>query len=308
MGVELSVVVPVYNEEQSVVELVRRLGAATRSTGRSFELVFVNDASTDETAAILENASTGDQALRVVTLPLNQGQFRATREGLSEARGALVAVLDGDLQDPPELLPALVKTLEESPEVDVVFAVKSSRDDPGWMKLGQAVFHALQNRLARTPFPPGAGSYCLMRREYAKRVGELDVDEANLSAVLAALGVRGASVFYDKQTRRHGTSRVGAVRLTREALASLALTGALERAVYLVTGAIAAAAIGVSLLSGAGEHRGYALLAAGIGAALAAAGRWYGRRLRRRLLPATKRGGSIGRSQSDTPIRPRFKR
>lgn len=284
VGVELSIVVPLFNEEQSVSELLRRLGTAARDTGRAFELVLVDDASTDNTAQMLGYASSMDATHRVVTLPMNGGQFRATREGLSSARGAMVAVLDGDLQDPPELLKALVNTLEEHPDVDVVFAVKSSRNDPPWMKAGQAVFHALQNRLARTPFPQGAGSYCLMRHDTARRVGALGVNEANLSAVLAAMGVRAASVSYEKDARRHGTSRVGLVRLTSEAIESLALTGALERLGYLAAATIAGMTMTVGLAINAGHPLGVALVSIGIGTFVATMGRLHGRRARRQLL------------------------
>lgn len=264
-------------------ELLRRLEVAAFETGCRFELVLVDDASTDGTARLLADASASNPSLRVVTLPVNAGQFRATRAGLAAARGAMVAVLDGDLQDPPEMLPALVEKLKAHPEIEVVFAVKSRRDDPPWMKAGQAVFHGLQNRLARTPFPPGAGSYCLMRREIAQRVGGLAVNEANLAAVLTAMEVRGASVTYEKQSRQHGTSRVGPVRLAREAIESLALTGALERLGYLAAFTLITSVLLVALTAEVDASRAVVVSAVAFAIVVAGLGRWHGRRARRRM-------------------------
>lgn len=227
-GVALSVVVPVYNEATVLRDLAARCVAAGRATGRTFEVILVDDASTDETPQIA--AEIGHHEVRCVRLPRNRGQFRATQEGLLQARGRWVVVLDGDLQDPPETIPHLVDSIAAAPRgTDVVFAVKSRRDDPAWFLAGRAVFAYAQGALGRRPAPAGAGSYSIMERSLARRVALLDLDQVNLAAVLAALGQPHDPVPYAKSARYDATSRVGLGGLAREAVGSLLLTGALAR-------------------------------------------------------------------------------
>lgn len=227
-------VVPVFNEERALEELIARCLRASREAAASFELVLVDDGSTDGTPHLLAAHATNPN-VRPVRLEPNAGQFRATLHGLQRATGDLIVVLDGDLQDPPEEIPRLVQALRGAPaDVTVAYAVKADRDDPPWLRLGAALYHLLQTGLGRGAVPTGAGSYCVMRRAVAGRVASLTVRRANLAAALAAVGVVAITVPYRKQGRYDGRSRVGFVGLVREALGSLALTGALWRLLGLV--------------------------------------------------------------------------
>jgi dolichol-phosphate mannosyltransferase len=223
-GPFLSVVVPVFEEARVVEELVRRCVAAAEATGRPFELLVVDDASRDATPALLAPLAAADPRVVHLRLDANRGQFGATKEGLARARGALVAVLDGDLQDPPELLPRLVEAYESEPlgDASVVFAVKARREDPLWFRAGRAGYQALQSVLSAR-IPSGAGSYSLMPAALARRAAAVPLRSANLAAVLVALGARPRSVPYDKAARYDDHSRVGPVGLAKEALGSLAL-------------------------------------------------------------------------------------
>jgi dolichol-phosphate mannosyltransferase len=265
----LSVVAPVYNEARILPEFVARCTRAAEECGQPFEVVLVDDASTDETPAVLASRAR-DRRVREVRLASNAGQFRATQAGLREARGSLIAVLDADLQDPPEIIPRLVQALATADvTVLAVLAVKSRRDDPMLFMLGQFVFHRLQHALSRVAVPSGAGAYCLMRRAIAERVARAECGRANLGAVVAvavsAIGGRLATVPYDKAARYDGRGHVGWVGLVAEALESLTITGALPRLL-----ALAAAGFGIAVLASGGHPIALALLvgagtAAGIG-------------------------------------------
>jgi dolichol-phosphate mannosyltransferase len=263
----LSIVTPVYNEGSILPELVARCTHAAEQRSLSFELVIVDDASTDDTPAQVA-AFSSDERVRYHRLPANVGQFRATLAGLREARGNWIAVLDGDLQDPPEQIPRLVDALTAAaPSVAAVLAVKSHRDDPAAFMMGQFVFHRLQHALSRVALPHGAGSYCLMRREVVRRVVMAGLAQANLAAVVAvavrALGSELATISYEKGARYDGTGRVGWRRLIAEAVGSLAVTGALSRSLALL-------AIGLAVCGLAAG--GYAVLRSALcGAAVAAA-------------------------------------
>ncbi len=223
---ELSIVAPVYNEAAVLETLFERICAAVEATGRSFEVILVDDCSTDGTAEVLGRLGA---PLRPCRLTTNYGQIGATLQGLTCARGGLVVVLDGDLQDPPEVIGSLVERMAVG-DVELVFATKTRRDDPAWFLVGSGLFHLVQGLAAKRRLPPGAGSYAIMGRELAQRVSRVAVRDANLSALLVALGPTTATVPYEKAARYDGHSRVGAAGLAREALGSLALTGALARA------------------------------------------------------------------------------
>lgn len=273
----LSIVVPVRNEEAVLAELVRRCRDAAVHCAGSFEIVLVDDASTDSTRAIIQELSTSVPELRPIHLETNAGQFGATKAGLSQARGRLVAVLDGDLQDPPEVLPELCAALERG-RTDVAYAVKAGRDEGGAFRAVLAVYHRL-GRMGGASAPPlGAGSYCVMHARWARRIAEVGARRANLAAVVAALGARGVTVPYHKHGRYHGRSRVGAAGLVREACESLILTGAAAR-ILRVSGA-ASGLLGASTLRRRPVSGLIGLgLAGGFLVAARAADHWAGRAL-----------------------------
>ena len=268
----LSIVAPVYNEARILPELVTRCTRAAEQRSLPFEVVLIDDASTDDTPALLAELARDDR-VRPSRLPSNAGQFRATQAGLRAARGNWIVVLDGDLQDPPEHIPRLVDALSDAaPSVLAVLSVKSHRDDPIAFMIGQFLFHQLQHAFSRVGLPRGAGTYCVMRRPVAQRVAMAEFGRANLAAVVAvavwALGGELATVPYEKGPRYDRSGRVGWQGLIAEALESLAVTGALSRLLGLT-----AVALGVSALASAGHPLvRIALLGAGAGAAALAIG------------------------------------
>lgn len=274
----VSMVAPVHNEARVLPELARRGLAAVRSVDAAGEVVLVDDASTDDTCKL---ASTLPAGVLVVQLPINRGQLGATKAGLSRAAGGIVVVMDGDLQDPPETLPALVAALDADPRLDAVFAVKATRQDAAWFVAARAVYGLLSRLPGTRAIPSGAGSYCAMRAPLARRVAATSVQSANLAAVVVALGARTGVVPYDKGARVDGASRVGVVGLVREAFGSLLLTGTLAWLMRLLAWALLVG----SWIAG---MEGRPLVAAGlcIVTALLVASRLE--RRRRRLLAPTR--------------------
>jgi len=285
----LSVVVPVYNEAAVLSELVRRCVAAANETHRVFELIIVDDGSTDATGELAASLATGP--IRHLRLTPNRGQFSATQAGLAKASGELVAVLDGDLQDPPEVIPALCDALSaHGGETRVAFAVKTRRTDPLWVRVGAAVYHALQSSSGSARVPPGAGSFCVMPASMAAAVARLPAQSTNLAAVLVALGASPIAVPYEKAARASGRSRVGLMGLVKEAFASLLVTGALNRAALGLSLLAAAAAIVLAVSRNPGWEWVFSA-----GAGLGALGVWSVTARRHRLTEAPSRQGSAGR-------------
>ncbi len=221
-AVELSVVVPVYNEVKILAELLGRILNSCALSGRTFEVVVVDDASTDGTSEFLRDVHDGI-TIRAVFNSTNLGQFRSTQAGLLASKGQYVISLDGDLQDPPELIPELAGSIPDlEGDHDVVFAVKSDheRDERWWFLAGKALFY-LATTLLCSAMPKGAGSYVLISRVLAAKVQGVSVENVNLAPILIALGAKPQTVSYVKGARYDSTSRVGFCRLVAEGLTSL---------------------------------------------------------------------------------------
>ncbi|MCB9663510.1 MAG: glycosyltransferase [Alphaproteobacteria bacterium] len=274
MSPRVSVVAPVYNEAGVLHELARRCLAAARRVDPEAEVVLADDASTDATQELSRSLPAG---VRVVRLPTNRGQLGATKAGLAAALGEIVVVLDGDLQDPPERIPHLVAALEAQPELDGLLAVKVSRRDPLWFRLGRAGYALLQRAPGARRVPSGAGAYCALRRATARRVAACGVEQANLAPLLVALDARLDVLPYVKTGRYDGHSRVGLAGLVREALGSLALTGALAAAAGWLAALLA--------LLGLGRRRAGPVVLAAL---LLGAARAATRRARRALDPSRR--------------------
>jgi len=235
VNVDLSIVIPVFNEAGVLSELVARCREASQKTNCRYEIIVVDDCSTDDTPSLLQELSQ-EPDFQYYRNAENLGQLRSTKAGLAYARGETVVVLDGDLQDPPELIPELVNTLQAATSgLQAVFAVKESRQDLPWFVVGQTLFHLMQSRFGRVSIPYGAGSYCVMRRSVASRIVRSRVRQGNIAALVAVLGSCTGVVRYRKEARYDGRSRVGFRRLVWEAVASLAVIGALSRILWLMS-------------------------------------------------------------------------
>ena len=277
--IALTIVAPLFDEARIIPELIARCLRAGERCRLPFELVLVDDASTDETPALID--AYPDPRVRAHHMTRNGGQFRATQAGIEIARGAIVVVLDGDLQDPPEDIPRLVEALEAC-RADAVFAVKERRDDPRWVTLGAFLFHATEHWFGSGGIPRGAGSFVAMRRGVAASAASISVDRVNLAAVIGSLGVECAAIPYEKGARYDGRSRVGAAGLVREALTSMVLSGALHRLGLVATVTSGALAIALAPRPLASVTAGVLALGAG-GATLGAWSvhrRWRGQRTR----------------------------
>ncbi len=208
----VSVVVPVYNEEAGLRELHSRLAPVLGAVGETFEVVYVDDGSTDGSRAILEEIRTADCAVTVVELAHNAGQHGAVLAGFQVSRGGVVVTLDADLQNPPEEIPKLLDKIREG--YDVVGGVRQGRRD-SWPRL-------LASRLARS-FSTGGQTEsmdygCMLRayrREIVQRVLRWREHSLFIPALAARFTKRVAEVPVAHEERRFGRSRYDTLRLMR---------------------------------------------------------------------------------------------
>lgn len=201
----ISVVIPLYNEEQNCRELYARLTAAMAGIGEPYELVFVDDGSTDRTAEIVLEMGRSDLTVTLVGLSRNFGQENAVCAGLSVARGAEVVLMDGDLQDPPEIIPAMLARKREG--YGVVYGVKSDRKE-GLLRRGltNAYYH-LMLFFAQVHMPLNAGLFSVMDARVAQEIVGFTENNKHISGLRSYVGYRQTAFPYSRSERYAGQAK-----------------------------------------------------------------------------------------------------
>ena len=204
----LSVVVPAYNEQEVLPEFHRRLAAALEGIGLSWEVVYVNDGSRDTTLQVMMGLQQQDPRAAVVNLSRNFGKEIALTAGLDHARGTeAVVVIDADLQDPPEVIPALVAAWREG--FDVVYAQRNTREGETWMKKATAAaFYRVMQRLGgKVQLPPDTGDFRLMSRRATDALLKLREQHRFMKGLFAWIGFPAKAVRYDRAPRAAGETK-----------------------------------------------------------------------------------------------------
>ena len=206
MSVELSVVVPVYNEEESVPELYRRLTGTLVGIVGSYEIVLVDDGSRDRSWAQIKELSARDPRVKGVSFSRNFGHQMAFTAGLDNADGDAVVIMDADLQDPPELIPELVARWREG--FDVAYAVRAKRAGETVFKLATAaVFYRLLQRVTNVSIPVDTGDFRLMSRKAVNAFRRLSEHHRFTRGMVSWLGFRQIGVPYDRAPRHAGETK-----------------------------------------------------------------------------------------------------
>jgi glycosyltransferase involved in cell wall biosynthesis len=210
----LSIVAPMLDERETAPRFVERIASAL--DGLPWELVIVDDGSTDGTSDLLDRLAAGDpeRRIRVIHLSRAFGHQLALTAGLDHARGDAVVLIDGDLQDPPEAIPELVARWRDG--VDVVVAKRRVRPGETRFKLLTArAFYALMGRLAQVPLEPNAGDFRLLDRQVVDALGELRERNRFLRGMTAWVGFETAVVEYDREARGEGATKFSLRRMVR---------------------------------------------------------------------------------------------
>lgn len=202
-AIALSIVVPVFNEEQIIGELVRRMVAAAERITPDYEIIFVNDGSRDTTLEKLKAACTGHGRLHFINFSRNFGHQIAITAGMDYARGAAVVTIDGDLQDPPELIAEMYAAYQKG--FKVVYAKRRARKGETFFKRFTArAFYRILARMVSFEIPLDVGDFRLIARdvlEYLKQMKEYD---KYLRGQIAWLGFKSTYVYFDRDERKFG--------------------------------------------------------------------------------------------------------
>jgi dolichol-phosphate mannosyltransferase len=218
-GPEISVVVPLYNEEENVGELYRRLCASLESLGVTFELVFVNDGSSDATPVILSKLHQEDPRLVVIHLSRNFGHQPAVCAGIDHACGKGVIVMDGDLQDPPEVLERFITPWRQGYEV--VYAIRTKRKEGALKRAGYYLFYRLLHLISDLDIPLDSGDFCLLDRKVVEALKGLPERMRFVRGLRTFVGFRQTGVSYERAAREAGKPKYSFRALTRLAIDGL---------------------------------------------------------------------------------------
>ena len=218
---ELSVVVPMYDEEDVLPIFFDRMHPLLDSLGISYEVLVVDDGSRDKTAALLLEAVQDWAQLRVVRLLRNSGHQAAQSAGFRRARGRYVVTIDADLQDPPEVIAEFLSAVREQ-DVDVVYGVRADRSSDSWAKRTTArLYYRLMCRLVGKDIPFDAADFRLVSRRVVDAVNALPEDGRVFRLVIPWLGFPSAEVRYVRAERAAGTTKYSLSKMLRLAFDSV---------------------------------------------------------------------------------------
>jgi dolichol-phosphate mannosyltransferase len=216
---DLSVVIPIYNEVENIAALYDRLLRVLEGEKATFEIVFVDDGSRDESVKHLNELAASDERVIVIELARNFGHQVAITAGLDYARGKAVAVMDADLQDPPEVLPEFIAKWREGNEV--VYAVRAKRKE-GWLKrTSYKTFYRLLRHVANITIPLDAGDFCIMDRRVVDLLKSMPERNRFIRGIRSWIGLKQTGVPFERHGRHAGTSKYTVARLMLLALDGL---------------------------------------------------------------------------------------
>ena len=239
----LSIVVACYRDAGSVKEMYRRLTSTLANVTTRYEIIFVNDNSPDNAAELLSEIASEDTRVTVITHSRNFGSQMAFTSGMRQSIGEAVILMDGDLQDPPEVIPALIAEFNQG--YDVVYGVRASRDETPWMQATRRWFYRIYRGLSYVDVPLDAGDFSVMSRRVVDCILLMPERDRFLRGLRSWVGFRQTGVPYTRAERFAGESTnswLDNIRWAKRAIFSLSyqpleLISLLAFFVTLLTGA-----------------------------------------------------------------------
>ncbi len=198
-----SLIIPIYNEEETIPELYRRVSDVMDSLDDSVELILINDGSRDCSLNLMRELQERDARVCYISFARNFGHQAAVTAGLNFARGQVIVVLDADLQDPPELIPKMIESWQAG--YHVVYAQRTKRKKESWFKrLTAYVFYRLLRQLADVDIPADTGDFCLMDRQVVEVLNSMPERNRYIRGLRAWIGFRQTAVKFERDPRFAG--------------------------------------------------------------------------------------------------------
>jgi dolichol-phosphate mannosyltransferase len=233
----VSIVVPVYNEQEVLLRLLSTIRHVMTDTPWTYEVVFVDDGSTDGTSEILHREATEDARVKVLSFTRNFGHQAAITAGLDCASGDAIVVIDADLQDPPELLPEMIKLLEGG--YDVVSAQRITREgETQYKRFTAKLFYWVIRKMVDRRIQPEIGDFRLFSRRAVLAIRQLREQHRFMRGMVAWLGLKEVILPYNRQPRVAGSTKYSTVKMLRFAWTAVSSFSALPLRLSVVLGLI----------------------------------------------------------------------
>lgn len=213
----ITLVLPVYNEEQGLANFCQELLSVMRSNAETFEVLFVNDGSTDNSLSLIKSLASEHSEIKFIDLSRNFGHQIAISAGIDHANGDWVVLMDSDGQDPPE---EIIKLLNKAKQgFDVVYAKRSTRGKEGRLKKWTAkLFYRILDKITSISIPMDVGDFRIMNKKVVKALRQMPEKQRYLRGQIAWLGFKQASVEYNRRSRAEGDTKYTYRKMIRLAL------------------------------------------------------------------------------------------
>lgn len=219
---KLSIVVPCYNEQESLNEFNSKIKETLNKEKISYELVMVNDGSKDDTLKVLRDLASKDKNIKVISFSRNFGKEAAMQAGLSYTKGDYVAIMDADLQHSPDTLVSMYNKLIENEDYDVVCAYKENRKDEHALKRSLvSIFYRINNRISNVKMLPGASDFRVFKKSVKDAILMLPEDNRFLKGIFSWIGFNTIYVPYTPEKRLYGTTKWSVFKLIKYSISGL---------------------------------------------------------------------------------------
>ena len=234
----ISVVIPVYNEEETVAELHRRLHAMFSRLKHDYELIFVDDGSHDNSLPLLLSLQKQDKHLKILSFSRNFGHQIAISAGIDHASGDAVVLMDGDLQDPPEVLPEFIRKWREG--YDVVYAIRKNRKENILKRAAYAAFYRILKKISYLNIPLDSGDFCIIYRRVAEIIRTLSERNRFIRGLRTWTGFRQTGLEYERERRFAGKPKYTVGKLLKLAYDGIFSFSTIPLRIAIYTGMAAA--------------------------------------------------------------------
>lgn len=237
--VDLSIVVPCYNEEAVIPIFLSTIEPILKTLDLSYELVFVNDGSRDNTLGVLQQAKSDYPQIRIINFSRNFGKEAALSAGIDFAEGKALIPMDVDLQDPPELIPEMVRIWRED-GIDVVLAKRTDRSKDSFFKRWSAnIFYRLNNKISVNRIPENVGDFRLVSRRCVEAIKLMGETQRFMKGIFAWVGFKTHTIEYQRDERQAGQTSFNAWKLWNLALEGITSFSTAPLRVWLYVGLVA---------------------------------------------------------------------
>ena len=213
---KLSFVIPVYNEEKTLLELYERIKKVIEELRVRYQILFVDDGSQDRSVQILQSLCEKDAGIQVILFSRNFGHQTAVTAGLHYATGDAVVVMDSDLQDPPEIIPQFVQKWQEG--YQVVYGIRKKRKEHIFLRIMYALFYRMLKTVSTIEIPLDAGDFCLMDKKIVKLLNSIPERNRFVRGIRSWVGFNQIGIPYERDKRFGGESKYSLGKLIKLAL------------------------------------------------------------------------------------------